>query len=127
VVAGSVGAPRILLIRRTAEIRDAALALRCYVHPDLMAEARSRLSGYGLSGVSLDAAVEACWLKLASGALLAGAPADKPPHVLPGSETLSEEVRWLRRVAAASGSEPVQAVTAQVADGSLTHPEGAPQ
>jgi len=123
-VTGSVGAPRILLIRRTAEIRDAALALRCYVPSGLVADARDRLSEHGLSGVSLDAATEACWLKLAIRARLAGAPADKPTHVLPGGETLTEEVRWLRQVAAASRSKPVRAVLPQVADGPLTYPEG---
>jgi len=123
-VTGSVGAPRILLIRRTAEIRDAALALRCYVPSGLVTDVRDRLSEHGLSGVSLDAATEACWLELAVRARLAGGPADKPAHVLPGGETLTEEVRWLRQVAAASRSKPVQAVTSQVADGSITNPEG---
>jgi hypothetical protein len=123
-VTGSVGAPRILLIRRTAEIRDAALALRCYVPSGLVADVRDGLSEHGLSGVSLDAATEVCWLKLAIRARLAGAPADKAAHVLPGGETLTEEVRWLRQVAAASRSKPVQAVTAQVAEGSITYPEG---
>lgn len=129
VVAGSAGAPRTLLISRVGEIRDAALALRAYVSPDQVADARARLAGYGLSGVSLDAAVEACWLKLASAARLSDAPRDQPHHKLPGgdTDTLLEEVRWLRLVAAASGSEPVKAVTAQVAGGSLAHPEGTPQ
>jgi hypothetical protein len=124
VVLGSVGAPRILLIRRTAEIRDAAFALRCYVPPGLVVDARHRLSGHGLSGVDLDAATEACWLNLAIRALAAGAPADEPAHVLPGGQTLAEEVRWLRQVAEASRSGPVRAVTACTADGSRTQQEG---
>jgi hypothetical protein len=124
-VAGSAGAPRILLIRRIAEIRDAALALRCDVPSGLAVDARNRLSCHGLSGVSLDAATEACWLKLAIRARLAGAPGDHPTHVLPGGETLAEEVRWLRQVAAASRSKPVRAVTTQVADGSLSYQEAA--
>lgn len=44
--------------------------------------------------------------------------------MLPGGRTLTEETRWLRQVAAAYRSEPVQAVTAQVADSALTRPEG---
>lgn len=127
VVSGSAGAPRILLIRRTAEIRDAALALRCYVPPDLVADARRRLSGNGLSGTALDAATEACWLNLAIGALSAGGPADKHAHVLPGGQTLTEEVRWLRQIAAARRAGPVQSVTAQAASGSLSYPEGTPR
>jgi hypothetical protein len=127
VVSGSAGAPRILLIRRTAEIRDAALALRCYVQPGQVADARRRLSGEGLSGTALDAAAEACWLNLAIAAVTAGGPADKPAHVLPGGQTLSDEVRWLRQVAAARQAGPVQRVTAQAADGSPTHPEGTPR
>jgi hypothetical protein len=123
-VTGFAGAPRILLIRRTAEIRDAALALRCYVSPELAAEARSRLSGHGLSGDSLDAAAEACWLKLAIQARRAGAAADHPAHLLPGGQTLTEEVRRLRQVAAASRSRPVRAVAAQLAVSTRTHPEG---
>ncbi len=71
-----------VLIANRAEMCDAALALRCYVPPGLAADARHRLSDHGLPGVSLDAATEACWLKLAIHALLAGVPADKPPHVL---------------------------------------------
>jgi hypothetical protein len=127
VVSGSAGAPRILLIRRIAEIRDAALALRCYVPPELVADARHRLSGYGLSGVALDAATEACWLHLAIRALAAGTPTGNPAHMLPGGQTLAEEVRWLRRVAVASRSRPVRTVTACTADGYPTHPEGTPR
>jgi hypothetical protein len=113
-VTGSIRDPRIRLIRRTAEIRDAALALRCYVPADTAAESRRRLSGLGLRGTALDAAAEACWLNLATRAARAGAPAKEPAHVLPGGVTLQEEVRWLRQVAAAVRSGHVQAVAAEL-------------
>ena len=114
--AGSVRDPRIRLIRRTAEIRDAALALRCYVPAGTAAESRRRLSALGLTGTALDAAAEACWLNLAIRAARAGAPAAASAHVLPGGATLQEEVRWLRQVAAASRSGHVRTVAAELAD-----------
>ena len=106
---------RIRLICRAAEIRDAALALRSYVPPGIVAQSRRMLAAADLTGTALDAAAEACWLELAIRAARAGAPAREPAHVLPGGSTLREEVRWLRRVAAAMRSSPVQAVTAQFA------------
>ena len=126
-VAGSVRDPRIRLIRRTAEIRDAALALRCYVRPSVTVLARDQLSGRGLTGTAFVAAAEACWLELAIHAARAGASAAGPAHVLPGGETLPEEVRWLRQVAAARRSDHVRAVTAQLMDESLTYQEGSPR
>lgn len=111
---GSVRDPRIGLIRRTAEIRDAALALRCYVPADGAAEIRRQLSARGLVGTALDAAAEACWLQLAMRATQAGEPAEHSAHVLPGGATLREEVRWLRQVAAAVHSSHVRAVTAEL-------------
>jgi hypothetical protein len=123
---GPARSPHIRLIRRAAEIRDAALALRCVVSPALVAEARQRLIVLGLEGIELDAAAEACWFGLAVRAVGAdgggaGRPAAGAAHVLPGGETLAEEVRWLRRIARASRTECVRAVTAQLADG---HPTG---
>jgi hypothetical protein len=123
-VAGSVRDPRIRLIRRTAEIRDAALALRCHVSPALIADARSQLAECGLSGTALDAAAEACWLELAVRAALAEVPATEAAHVLPGGSTLPEEVRWLRQVAAASRSAHVRAVTARLTGELITYQEG---
>jgi hypothetical protein len=112
---GTAGPARIRLVRRTAEIRDAALALRSYVPPGILTQSRRMLATADLTGTALDAAAEACWLKLAARAARAGAPAREPPHVLPGGSTLREEVRWLQRVAAAMSSSPVQAVAAQFA------------
>ena len=112
---GTTGLARIRLIRRAAEIRDAALALRSYVPPGIVTQSRRMLATADLTGTALDAAAEACWLKLAARAARAGAPARQPAHVLPGASTLREEVRWLQRVAAAMRSSPVRAVTAQLA------------
>jgi hypothetical protein len=112
---GTAGLARIRLIRRAAEIRDAALALRSYVPPGIVTQSRRMLATADLTGTALDAAAEACWLKLAARAARAGAPARQPAHVLPGASTLREEVRWLQRVAAAMRSSPVRAVTAQLA------------
>jgi hypothetical protein len=117
--AGSVRDPRIRLIHRTAEIRDAALALRCYVSPGTVTDARRRLSARGLAEPALVAATEACWLQLAIRAARAGAPTAEPAHVLPGGATLREEVLWLRQVAAAVHSGKVQAVAAEIAEAPL--------
>ena len=101
---GTAGPGRIRLIRRAAEIRDAALALRNYVPPGIVTQSRRMLATADLTGTALEAAAEACWLKLAARAARAGAPAREPAHVLPGGSTLREEVRWLRRVAACCAS-----------------------
>jgi hypothetical protein len=125
-IAGAVRDPRIRLIRRTAEIRDAALALRCYVPPGTVSKSRRLLCARGLMGTALDAAAEACWLELAVRAARAGAPATESAHVLPGGSTLHEEVRWLRRLAAAVSSPPVQAVTVELAEQPLSPPGSNP-
>jgi hypothetical protein len=117
---GSVRDPRIRLIHRIAEIRDAALALRCYVPADTTAENHRRLSARGLKGTALDAATEACWLQLAIRAARTGAPPAETAHVLPGGVTLQEEVRWLRQVAAATHSGHVRAVAAKFLEAPLT-------
>jgi hypothetical protein len=114
-IAGPAGDPRIRLIRRTAEIRDAALALRGYVPPSTMAEARRLLAAQRLTGEALDTATEACWLDLAVRAVQAGTPARHPAHLLPGRSTLHEEACWLGDVAAAMHSLPVQTAAAQLA------------
>ena len=114
-IAGPAGDPRIRLIRRTAEIRDAALALRGYVPPGTVAEARRLLAAQRPAGKPLDTATEACWLGLAIRAVQAGAPARNPAHLLPGRSTLQEEACWLAEVTAAMHSPPVQIATAQLA------------
>lgn len=64
-LAGPVSYPRLRLTLRVTEIRDATLALRCRVAADVVTDARNRLAGRGLTGTALDAAAEACWLRLA--------------------------------------------------------------
>lgn len=108
--------PHVRLIRRAAEIRDAALALRSYVPPEKMDTARRRLADRGLTGLRLDAATEACWFALASRAARSGPPRAPRAHVLPGGATLPEEVRWLRLIAAAARSGHTRAVIAELAD-----------
>jgi hypothetical protein len=114
-MAGPAGDPRIRLIRSTAEIRDAALALRGYVPPGTVAEARRLLAAQVPTGEAFNAATEACWLDLAVRAVQAGAPARNLAHVLPGRSTLHEEARWLGGVAAAMHSPPVLIAAAQLA------------
>jgi hypothetical protein len=114
-IAGHAGDPCIRLIRRTAEIRDAALALRGYVPPGTVAEARRLLAAQMPAGEALDAATDACWLGLAARAAQTGVPACNPPHLLPGRPTLREEACWLGEVAAAMHSLPVQIAAAQLA------------
>lgn len=99
--AGVVGAVRIRLIRRVCECRDAALALGCYVPPGAVTSARSQLEASGLAGDKLQAAVEARWLEMAIQAAADGQPAEHPPHIFCGGDTLQDEVRQLRQVAEA--------------------------
>jgi hypothetical protein len=113
-IAGPVCDPRIRLIRRIAEIRDAALVLRSCVPVGTVMRGRRLLAASGLTGKALDAAVEACWLRLAARAALAGRPASRSVHVFPGASTLHEEVSWLRQVAAAMRSTHLQAVTEEL-------------
>ena len=119
--AGPVSDPRIRLIRRIAEIRDAALALRCYVPADTAEESRRRLSARGLTGTAVETAAEACWLELAIRAARTGAPAAELAHALPGGVTLKEEVQWLRQVAAAIHSHHVRVVAAELSGEPRTH------
>ena len=56
-IAGPVCDPRIRLIRRTAEIRDAALTLRSCVPVGTVTRSRRLLAARGLTGKALDAAV----------------------------------------------------------------------
>jgi hypothetical protein len=113
-IVGPARDPRIRLIRRIAEIRDAALALRRYVPAGTVMHSRRLLAARGLTGKALDAAMEACWLRLAAWGSLAGLPASKPVHVFPGGSTLHEEASWLLEVAAAMRSTHLQAVTAEL-------------
>jgi hypothetical protein len=108
--------PRLRLIRRVTEIRDAVLALRCRVAPETVTAARTLLEGRGLKGFALDAAAEACWLRLAIRAAQSGAPAQTSPHTLTGGDSLREEVRWLRSVSDATRTDHVTAVTLELSE-----------
>lgn len=113
--AGPLGHPHLYLARRVSEIRDAALALRSRVAPEAINAARTRLAARGLEGPALDAAAEACWLRLAIRAAWAGAPPVTSAHVLAGGDSLREEARWLRAVSVAAWTDDVTAVTREVA------------
>jgi hypothetical protein len=109
---------RVALLRRTAEIRDAALLLRGYVTLADHAAARQALSGTGLTGAALDAATEAAWLHAAARAKKAGAPAadgQGGTYQFTGGTDLSGEVRWLTMIAAAWQQPAVLAVAGELA------------
>lgn len=100
----------IRLLRRTIEIRDAALLLRQYVSCEDWREIRSNLSASGLRGDDFEAAAQAVWIGLGlrareRGAAPEGGSADLPAH---GAAELADEARWLRRVAAARKSAAVR-------------------
>jgi hypothetical protein len=105
------------LIRRTTEIRDSALRLSCYVPSRTLEQARGLLAARGLHGPDLDAAAEAAWLRLALFAAGGGSGPCDSEHVFPGGANLAEETAWLRRVAAAYTSPPVQETARHLADG----------
>lgn len=116
-----VGNPRVRLIRRVCECRDAALALGGYVPPSDVDAARGKLSASGMTGSRLDSAAEACWLKMAMRAAASGRNAEHPVHVFPGSDTLQDEVRWLRQVANAMGSDTVRMIIAELTGETNAH------
>jgi hypothetical protein len=118
--------PRLRLIRRVTEIRDAALALRCRVAPDAVAAARALLAERGLTGSALDTATEACWLRLAVRAVRAGAPVLTSPHTLAGGDNLRQEVHWLRSVSVAARTDNVMAVALELAERDTTARGGDP-
>lgn len=105
----------IRLIRRVGEIRDSSLRLSTVIGDGTVATARDRLAGCGLGGAALDAATEACWLRLAASAAACGSP---PPangkHLLPGGASLDDETALLRKIAAAYASPAVHDVVAQL-------------
>ncbi|MET8160323.1 MAB_1171c family putative transporter [Sphaerisporangium sp. NPDC005289] len=90
---------RLRLLRRTIEIHDARLALRGYVTDEDYQWIQDTLTGRGLAGEQLDAAVEAVWLTAAVTAKHRGTaftpPSARPAH---GGSDLPSEVRWLRLI-----------------------------
>lgn len=110
---------RIRLLRRTVEIRDAALLLRGYVSASDGELIRSGLAGSGLAGERLRAATEAAWLRAGVHAKIRGLPARGPVSADPLRDggDFASEVRWLGRVAAAYRSQAVIAAVRHVISG----------
>jgi hypothetical protein len=114
-------------LRRVIEIRDGGLNLAPYVDPRVADVAHGMGTRAGLSGMELDAVVEAARIRAALAALrrgeIATSTADLP--AIAGFSEIASEIGWLSRVARAfTGSEIVRAAAASVA----THapiPEGA--
>jgi hypothetical protein len=97
--------PRMRLHRAVIEIREAVLALRPYVDPELAAAARKVMHPAGLAGDETAAAVEASVLAAALRAKASGPPALVAGGVpgwqhMPGPD-LPSEAAWLARVARA--------------------------
>jgi hypothetical protein len=98
-------APRVRLHRAVVEIREAVLALRPYVDPELAAIARKVVPTGGLAGGEVAAAVEGSVLAAALRARASGQPARATGPVpawqqMPGPD-LPSEAAWLARVARA--------------------------
>lgn len=110
---------RIRLLRRTIEIRDAALLLRGYVSLTDAERIRSELAEAGLAGERLSAAAEAAWLRAGIHAKIRGSPARGPAGQQPVHDAgdFASEIRWLSQIAAAYRSAPVIAVARHVAPG----------
>ena len=109
---------RIRLIRRIAEIRDSSLQLSDAIPGQAVTAAKDLLAMAGMTGTGLDAATEACWLRMAVGAARTGrppAPADR--HVMPGGTSLAEESAWLQAIAAAYATPAVRSAAARLAPG----------
>jgi len=97
--------PRVRLHRAVVEIREAVLALRPYVDPELAAAARKVMHPAGLAGDEAVAAVEASVLAAALRARASGPPVLATGGVpgwqhMPGPD-LPSEAAWLARVARA--------------------------
>jgi hypothetical protein len=115
-------------LRRVIEVRDGRLNLAPYVDPGVADTARRMGTAAGLSGVHLDAVVEAARIRAALAALRREetvAPAADVPAIA-GFNELASEIGWLSRVARAfTDSEIVSAAAAAHRDGRRPIPEGA--
>jgi hypothetical protein len=104
----TLGHTNLRLIRRVTEIRDSTLQLSRYVADGTVTAARRILADQGWTGTRLEAATEACWLRLAARAVRQGSsPIPDAAHVFPGGVDLAEECTWLCQVAAAYRSPAV--------------------
>jgi hypothetical protein len=102
--------PRVRLHQAVVEIRDAVLALRPYLDPQLPANARKAAQSAGLAGDELAAAVEASVLAAAVQARASGTPGPATDEIpqwqhVPGPD-LHSEAAWLVRVARAFDQDP---------------------
>jgi hypothetical protein len=118
---------RLRTLRRVIEIRDGRLNLAPYVDPRVADVAHRMGTRAGLSGMELDAVVEAARIRAALAALRRGETAASATDLpaIAGFSEIASEIGWLSRVARAfTGSEVVRAAAAPAA----THapiPEGA--
>ncbi|MGF1425075.1 MAB_1171c family putative transporter [Kitasatospora sp. LaBMicrA B282] len=93
--------PRLVVYRYVIEVRDCILALDGHLPPRRRAAAVELLSGAGLAGAELEAAVEAALLRFAVRAELTGAPPQIAEQTaVAGRADFGAEVDWFRQVAA---------------------------
>lgn len=95
------------LYRMVIEIRDGYLHLRPYLDPAVTRAAVTEGHRHGLTGRRLAAAAEAATVSAALTAYRQSRQIDEPGTVAPGGAGLSDEVRWLTRVAMAYTHSPV--------------------
>lgn len=109
-------AVRVRLLRRTVEIRDAALLLRGYLSDSDTERIRAELAARGLAGEELSVAAEAAWLRASLHTKARHLPAHpiSSPDPLYDSEDFPGEVRWLRRIAGAYHGPAVMAAAEQI-------------
>jgi membrane-associated phospholipid phosphatase len=92
-----VRANRSRLYRRTIEIRDAILILSDHAPSDLRAEALNHAARAGLTTPAREHAAEACWIRAARQARVAGVvPTGVSVPPVTGGEDLSSEITALR-------------------------------
>lgn len=113
------------VVRRVAEIRDAASQLREHVPASHWHAIQQRLDAAGMTGLKRDAAAEACWIATAIRLKTYGIPNPDParlpaPH---GGFTLEQDLKWLRAVARARRTRLVADIDAHLAG---LHPATAP-
>lgn len=98
------------LTRRLTEINDGRLALRHHIAPGVTERARRRGQEAHLTGIDLDAAVEAARLQAALAAKKAGltfpVPADEPHQNTSRAADGTSELAWLDALARAFTSAP---------------------
>jgi hypothetical protein len=91
------------LHRRLIEIRDGLLIMRDWTVPSDLHQIRAMITDTAVPSDRVEAAVMACWLKVALAARRAGRPrTDKPLDLVRiGGVDWKSELNWLKRLAAA--------------------------